>query len=63
MYDRGWAGCGGGGLKTATVWSPLVAQQVKDWALSLQRPGLLLWLGFDPWPGNFQMSWVPPKNK
>ena len=27
-----------------------VAQQIKDPALSLQRPGLLLWLGFHPWP-------------
>lgn len=26
----------------------LVAQQVKDLPLSLQRPGSLLWHGFDP---------------
>ena len=32
----------------------LVAQQVKDLALSLLR------LGFDPWPGNF---WARPKKK
>uniref|UniRef100_A0A8D1VGH1 glutathione transferase n=1 Tax=Sus scrofa TaxID=9823 RepID=A0A8D1VGH1_PIG len=32
-----------------------VAQRVKDLALSLQWLGLLLWRGFDPWPGNFHM--------
>ena len=31
---------------------PLVAQLVKDLVLSL------LWLGFDPSPGNFCMPWV-----
>ena len=29
-----------------------MAQQVKDPALSLLQLGFLLWLGFDPWPGN-----------
>ena len=24
---------------------------------------LLLWHGFDPWPGNFHMPWVLPKKK
>ena len=28
----------------------LVMKWVKDLALSVQRLGLLLWLGFDPWP-------------
>lgn len=32
----------------------LVAQQVKDLALSLQRLGLLLWHRFNPLPSNFQ---------
>ena len=33
---------------------------VKDWALSLQWLGLLLWCGFDPWPGNFH-AWARSK--
>ena len=37
--------------------SSLVAQQVKDPALSL------LWHRFDPWPGNFRMLWAWPKKK
>ena len=32
-----------------------MAQQVKDLALPLQRLSLLLWCGFDPWPGHFHM--------
>ena len=24
---------------------------------------LLLWLGFDPWPGNFHMPQIQPKQK
>ena len=35
----------------------MVAQQVKDLALSL------LWLRFDPWPGNIHMLWAQPKKK
>jgi len=35
--------------------SPLIAQQVKDSALSL------LWHGFGRWPGNFHMLWVVKK--
>ena len=31
-------------------------QQIKGPELSL------LWCGFDPWPGNFCMPWVQPKN-
>ena len=31
-------------------WSSLVAQWVKDLALSLQHFGSLLWHGFNPWP-------------
>ena len=35
-----------------------MVQQVKDPELSLQQLGSLLWLRFDPWPGNFHMQWV-----
>ena len=38
-----------------------MAQQVKDPALSLPWLRLLLWNGFDPWPGTFHMPWVWPK--
>ena len=36
-----------------------------DPALSLQQLELLLWYGFDPWPGNFHMlmNKVPPGGK
>ena len=37
--------------------SSLVAQWIKDLALSLLQLGSLLWLGFDPWP----LSWAWPK--
>lgn len=33
---------------------------VKDSALSLLWLRSLLWLGFDPWPGNFCMSRARP---
>lgn len=36
----------------------LVAQQVKDTALSSLQLRLLLWLGFDPWSWNFNMLWA-----
>ena len=36
---------------------------VKDMALSLLWLGLLLWIGFDPWPGNFCMPQVQTKKK
>ena len=39
--------------KIKSSWSSLVVQRVKGLALSFQEPGLLLWTGFDPWPGNF----------
>ena len=38
--------------------SSLVAQWVKDLALSLLWLWLLLWHKFSPWPGNFHMSWA-----
>ena len=37
----------------ARCWSSLVAQWVKDLALSL------LWCGFYPWPGNSHIPWAP----
>ena len=40
-----------------------MAQLVKDLALSLLWLGLLLWLGFDPWPRNVPMLWAWPKKK
>ena len=40
-----------------------MAQQVKELALSLLWRGLLLWQGFDHWPGNFLMLWMQPKKK
>ena len=43
------------GYKLGFPWSSLMAQGVKDLALSVLWPWLLLWCGFSPWPGNFQM--------
>ena len=40
-----------------------MAQRVKGLTLLLQRLGLLLWQGFDPWPRNFHMPQVWPKKK
>ena len=41
-----------------------MVQQVKDLAFTLLWLGPLLWQGFDPWPGNFCMSWLGrPKKK
>ena len=39
-----------------------MAGWVKDPAFSLFWLGSLLWLGFDPWPGNFHMPQVQTKN-
>ena len=47
-------------VKKCTNWASLVAQCVKDPALSLMWLRLLLWHGFHPWPGNFCMPWVWP---
>ena len=41
----------------------LMAQQVKDLALSLLQLGSLLWYSIDPWPMNFCMTWVQPKKR
>ena len=50
-------------VKVTRAGSCLVVQWVKDPALSLLWLGLLLWCGLQLWPGNFHMSWVPPKKK
>ena len=42
-------------LKIMHSWSSLVVPWVKDLAL------LLLWCGFDLWPGNIHLLWVWPK--
>ena len=47
----------------STSWSSLVAQWVKDLALSLLWLGSLMWCGFHPWPGNFCTLWEQPKKK
>lgn len=36
---------------------------LKDLGLSLQQLEWLLWRGFEPWPGKFNMAWAPPKEK
>ena len=41
----------------------LVAQRVKDLALSLLWLRLLLWHGFSSWPGNFCTQWSWPKRE
>ena len=46
-----------------TKWSSLVAQQVKDPALSLQQLRTLLWCKLDSWPGNFCIVWVWQEKK
>ena len=38
-------------------------QWVNDPVLLLQWLGLLLWLGFDPWPRNFHIPWAWPKKE
>ena len=43
--------------------SSLVAQWVKDLALSLQQLRLLLWCMFSPWPEKFHMLQTWPKKK
>ena len=43
-------------FKRGPYWSSHVAPWVKD-LVSLQRPGPLLWHGFNPWLRNFCMLW------
>ena len=40
-----------------------MAQQLRYPALALQQLGLLLRHGFDPWPANFHIPRVRPKEK
>ena len=44
----------------AEAWVRFPAQHggLKDLALPLLQCRLQLWLGFNPWPGNFHMLWV-----
>ena len=48
--------------KVMTFRSSLMAQQVKDLALSLQRPASLC-PRFDPQPRNFHMLWAQPNTR
>ena len=50
-------------MKISKGGSSLVAQRVKDPALSRKQLRLLLWHRFDPWPRNFHMLWVHPEKK
>ena len=43
--------------------SSLVAQWIKDLSFLLLWLWLLLWCGFNPWPGNFCMLWAQLKKK
>ena len=78
MYASGWVGCNRewwglwqtGELPSCLKASMflklrrfLVAQQVKDPALTLLWLGLQLWHGCDPWPGNFCMPQEWPKKE
>ena len=38
-------------------------QWVKHPAMSLPHLRKLLWCGFDPWPGNFHVTWGQKKEK
>ena len=42
---------------------PSQEQWVKDLALPKQWHKSKMWLGSDPWPRNFNMSWVKPKTE
>ena len=44
--------------KFITKGCSFMGQRVKHLALSLLWLGLLLWCGFDPWPGSFHMPQV-----
>ena len=43
--------------------NPWPAQRVKDPALPQLQVNLLLWLGYDPWPGNSICRGVAKKKK
>ena len=40
-----------------------MVKQIEDSTLPQLWRRSELWLGFDPWPRNFHMLWVWPKNK
>ena len=46
-----------------SIGSSLVRQWIKDPGLSLQQLESLLWCKFNPWPRNFHMPQLWPKNK
>ena len=46
--------------KETPNWSSFVAQQVKDLALALQHPRLLLWPSSHPCPGKFHILQATP---
>ena len=50
-------------LKAVYVRSSLVAQWVKNLALSLKQLRSLLWHGFNPWPGNYRRHGQKKKKK
>lgn len=50
-------------LKFKELGSSLMAQWVKDLALSLQQLRLLLWCRFSPWPSEFNMPRADQRKK
>ena len=50
-------------LKMRKAGIPTVAQQVKDLAVPQLWHRSQLRIRFDPWPRNFHMSWVQPKER
>ena len=52
-----------GEKKKKSRWEFPDGLSVKDSVLSLVWLRLLLWLEFDPWPGNFFMPQAQPKRK
>ena len=50
-------------IKKKNSQSSLVAQWVKDLALSLLWLGSLLWHRFHPWTGKFSMLWAQPEKE
>ena len=50
-------------FKIATYGVPVVGQWVKDPALLQMWHRSPLWFVFDPWPGNFHVPQLWPKNK
>ena len=49
--------------RVAIAGDPILVQWVKNPTLLQLWCRLQLWLGFNPWPGNFHVLWVWPKKK